>query len=119
MPVVATTTYRVLALLGLAAGQTLVIDGAAGGVVTVTVQVAKDRGITVIGTASGFNQDYLRSIGATPVVYGYELADRIRAVAPHGVDAALDVSCHGSLSVLVDLTGSPERVVTISNPSAA
>lgn len=119
LPVVATTAYRVLALLNLSAGQTLLIDGAAGGVGTVAVQVARHRGITVIGTASEPNHDYLRSIGAIPVLYGDGLADRVRAVAPQGVDAAFDVSGHGSLSVLVDLTGRPDRVVTIANFTAA
>ena len=118
LPVVATTAYRVLALLNLAAGQTLLIDGAAGGVGTVTVQVAGHRGITVIGTASESNQEYLRSIGATPVVYGDGLAARVRAVAPQGVDGALDVSGRGSLQALVELAGGPGRVVTIASPAA-
>jgi NADPH:quinone reductase-like Zn-dependent oxidoreductase len=118
LPVVATTAYRVLALLNLRAGQTLLIDGAAGGVGTVTVQVARHRGISVIGTASEPNHDYLRSIGATPVAYGDGLTERVRAVAPQGVDGALDVSGHGSLATLIDLAGSPERVVTIASPSA-
>jgi NADPH:quinone reductase-like Zn-dependent oxidoreductase len=119
LPVVAKTAYRVLALLNLSAGQTLLIDGAAGGVGTVTVQVARHRGISVIGTASEPNHDYLRSIGATPVTYGDGLAERVRALAPQGIDGALDVSGHGSLATLVDLTGDPERVVTIASPSAA
>lgn len=119
LPLVAKTAYRVLALLNLRAGQTLLIDGAAGGVGTVTVQVARHRGITVIGTASEPNHGYLRTIGAIPVVYGDGLADRVRAVAPQGVDGALDLSGHGSLATLVDLTGSPDRVVTIASPSAA
>jgi NADPH:quinone reductase-like Zn-dependent oxidoreductase len=118
LPVGATTAYRVLALLNLTSGQTLVIDGAAGGVGTLTVQVAKHRGVTVIGTASDANHDYLRSIGATPVLYGDGLAERVRALAPNGVDGAVDVSGRGSLSELVDLTGSPDRVVTIANFSA-
>jgi NADPH:quinone reductase-like Zn-dependent oxidoreductase len=119
LPVVAKTTYRALRLLNLSVGQTLVVDGAAGGVGTVAVQVAAHRGVRVIGTASEANLDYLRSIGATPVLYGDGVAERIREVAPQGVDAALDVSGRGSLSALVDLTGSSERVVTIANPSAS
>jgi len=118
LPVVATTTYRALALLGLTAGETVVIDGAAGGVGTVAVQVARHRGLTVIGTASERNHDYLRSLGATPVTYGDGLADRVRAVAPHGVDAALDASGRGSIPALIDLTGDPGRVVTIADHTA-
>jgi NADPH:quinone reductase-like Zn-dependent oxidoreductase len=119
LPVVATTTYRVLALLGLKPGETLVVDGAAGGVGTVAVQVARHRGATVIGTAGPANHEYLRSLGAIPVAYGEGLADRVREVAPQGVDAALDASGRGSLAALVDLVGGPERVVTIADSAAA
>lgn len=119
LPIVATTSYRVLALLNLVAGQTLLVDGAAGGVGTVAVQVARHRGITVIGTASESNQDYLRSIGAIPVLYGDGLANRVREAAPQGVHGALDVSGRGSPEVLVELAGSPERVVSIASPAAA
>ncbi|MGW5364406.1 NADP-dependent oxidoreductase [Actinopolymorpha pittospori] len=119
LSVAATTTYRVLALLDLTPGETVLIDGAAGGVGTVAVQVARHRGLTVIGTASERNHDYLRSLGAIPVTYGDGLADRVRAVAPQGVDAAVDASGRGSLATLVDLTGGPERVVTIADGAAA
>ncbi|GAA5016393.1 NADP-dependent oxidoreductase [Actinopolymorpha pittospori] len=119
LSVAATTTYRVFALLDLTPGETVLIDGAAGGVGTVAVQVARHRGLTVIGTASERNHDYLRSLGAIPVTYGDGLADRVRAVAPQGVDAAVDASGRGSLATLVDLTGGPERVVTIADGAAA
>jgi NADPH:quinone reductase-like Zn-dependent oxidoreductase len=119
LPVVATTTYRVLALLGVKPGETLLIDGAAGGVGTIAVQVARQRGVEVIGTASPANHDYLSSLGAKPVSYGEGLAERVRAVSPGGVDAALDASGRGSLRALVDLVGGPERVVTIADGSAA
>jgi NADPH:quinone reductase-like Zn-dependent oxidoreductase len=59
---------------------------------TVAVQVARDLGRVVIATAGEGNHDYLRSLGATPVTYGEGLVDRIKAIAPEGVDAALDVS---------------------------
>lgn len=119
LPVVATTTYRVLALLGLTEGETLLIDGAAGGVGTVAVQVAKHRGLIVIGTASERNHEYLRSLGAIPVTYGDGLADRVRTLAPNGIDAAMDLSGRGGLRTLVELVGGPERVVTIADDSAA
>lgn len=115
LPVAATTAYRVLALLGAAAGETLLIDGAAGGVGTLAVQVARHRGLTVIGTVGQHNHAYLRSLGAIPVTYGEGLVERVRAVAPHGVDAALDASGRGSLPALVELAGGPDRVVTIAD----
>lgn len=120
---VLTTSFRVLALLGLGAGDdargtTLVVDGASGGVGVLVTQLAVRRGATVIGTASERNQDAVRALGATPVVYGPGLADRVRAVAPRGVDAALDTAGKGSLPDLIALTGSVERVLTIADPSA-
>jgi NADPH:quinone reductase-like Zn-dependent oxidoreductase len=119
LPVAVTTAYRALNLLKLGEGETLLIDGAAGGVGTVAVQLAVARGLTVIGTASEANHDYLRSLGAVPVRYGEGLADRVRTVAPQGVDATFDASGRGSLATLVELTGGPERVVTIAAPDAA
>ena len=65
-PAVVETAVRILDQVGVQPGQTLVVSGAAGGVGTATVQFARERGITVIGTASAGNQDYVRSLGATP-----------------------------------------------------
>ncbi|MGI5162368.1 NADP-dependent oxidoreductase [Microbispora sp. CA-102843] len=118
LPVAGTTAYHALAQLRLAQGETIVIDGAAGGVGTVATQVARLRGLTVIGTASPRNHDYLRSLGAIPVSYGDGLADRVRAVAARGVAAAVDASGRGSLSALVELTGDPDRVITLADASA-
>ncbi|MGH7869367.1 MAG: NADP-dependent oxidoreductase, partial [Candidatus Dormibacteraceae bacterium] len=119
LPIPANTVYYAFDELGLQAGETFVIDGAAGGVGTIAVQAAKSLGVDVIGTASQRNHDYLRSLGAMPVTYGEGLADRIRKVAPKGVDAALDASGRGSLPALVDVVGGSERVVTIADSSAA
>ncbi|HEX8487471.1 MAG TPA: NADP-dependent oxidoreductase, partial [Propionibacteriaceae bacterium] len=74
----AETTARAIGLVNLNAGDTLLIDGAAGGVGSVAVQLAVARGYTVIGTASERNHDFLTQLGATPVVYGDGLVDRIR-----------------------------------------
>jgi NADPH:quinone reductase-like Zn-dependent oxidoreductase len=73
------------------------------------------RGARVIGTASPANHDYLRSLGAEPVVYGEGLVERVRALAPDDVDAALDVAGSGVLPELIELAGGPERVVTITD----
>ncbi|MEV3926642.1 NADP-dependent oxidoreductase [Actinomadura coerulea] len=118
LPVVGTTAYHVLARLGLKQGETILIDGAAGGVGTVAVQLAGHRGLAVIGTAGHRNHDYLRSLGAIPVTYGDGLPDRVRAVAARGVDAAVDAAGHGSLPALIELTGGPDHVITIADPSA-
>jgi len=107
------TAVRTLDLLGVTSGQTLLINGAAGAVGAAAVQIARERGARVIGTASEANHDYLRELGAEPTTYGDGMAERVRALAPEGVDAALDAGGGGVLPVLVELTGGPEHVVTI------
>ncbi|SDP92847.1 NADP-dependent oxidoreductase [Lentzea jiangxiensis] len=118
LPVAVETAVRVLGLLEVAEGDTLLLNGAAGVVGTVAAQLAVARGATVVGTASAGNHDYLRSLGATPVAYGDGLADRVRAAAPQGVDAVFDAAGE-DLDVLVDLRGATDRVVTIVDPGDA
>ena len=84
LPVAAETALRVLGLLEVARGDTVLIHGAAGAVGTVAVQIAVARGGAVIGTASEPNHDYLRELGATPVLYGGGLVDRVRALRRTG-----------------------------------
>ncbi|WP_405592976.1 NADP-dependent oxidoreductase [Streptomyces sp. NBC_01190] len=116
LPVATETAYRSLEELGVRAGETLIIHGAAGGVGTIAVQIAVARGVRVIGTASPGNHAHLRSLGATPVRYGPGLVDAVRAVAPDGVDAALDLSGQGeALEASIELTGGTDRVLEIAN----
>jgi len=96
-------------------GQTVLINGAAGAVGISTVQLARERGARVIGTASAANHDYLRSFGAEPTTYGDGLVERVRALAPDGVDRAIDDAGGGALPALVELAGGPEHVVTIAD----
>lgn len=104
-----------LALDGLAVGEgdTLLIHGAAGAVGTAAVQVARGRGAVVIGTAREENHEHLRELGAVPVVYGDGLADRVRALAPGGVHAALDGAGGAALDVSLELVKDRERIVTL------
>jgi NADPH:quinone reductase-like Zn-dependent oxidoreductase len=119
LPVAAETSARVFnALGGLSAGQTIVINGAAGGVGAVAVQLAVARGARVIGTASERNHDFLRSLGAEPTTYGDGMAERIRALAPDGVDLAFDTAGNG-FEDLIEATGDPARVATIAGFQAA
>ncbi|MGW8377475.1 NADP-dependent oxidoreductase [Streptomyces sp. ODS28] len=116
IPTAAETAYRLLDLLGLQPGQTLLVHGAAGGVGTLTVQFARARGLRVVGTASAANHDYLRTLGAVPVEYGEGLGERVRAAAQDGVDGALDLVGKGHvLPLSIELTGSPDRVITIAD----
>ncbi len=68
----------------------MLVQAAAGGVGAFAVQIARSMGARVIGTASERNHEYLRGLGAEPVQYGDGLADRVRALAPEGVDVVLD-----------------------------
>jgi NADPH:quinone reductase-like Zn-dependent oxidoreductase len=107
------TSTRVLDRLAVRAGRTLLVQGAAGGVGTIAVQMAAARGAAVIGTASERNHGLLRSLGAEPTTYGPGLAGRVRALAPDGVDAVFDCA-GGALPDLVAIAGDPARVVTIA-----
>lgn len=110
---------RALDLLDLAAPATLLVDGAAGGVGSAMVQIAVARGLTVIGTASPARHEYLRGLGVVATTYGEGLAERVAALAPQGVSAAVDVVGHGSVPTLVKIVGDPSRVVTVADFTAA
>jgi NADPH:quinone reductase-like Zn-dependent oxidoreductase len=118
LPVALETADRVLGVLGVTAGETLLVHGAAVAVGAFGVQLAVARGITVIGTASPRNHDYLRSLGAIPVTYGDGLADRVRALAPRGIDAVFDAAGQSALEVSMELRGGTERIVTITDVRA-
>lgn len=72
--------------------KSLLIHGASGGVGSITIQLAKERGIEVVATASEKNQEYIRSLGAIPVVYGSGLIERIKNVFPNQFDTSIDMS---------------------------
>lgn len=107
------SAWLALDSLGMTEGETLLIHAATGGVGTFAAQLALARGVRVIGTASAANHEYLRSLGVTPVLYGDGLGERVRSVAPNGVDAVLDASGRGEIPISIDLAGGPERVLTL------
>jgi NADPH:quinone reductase-like Zn-dependent oxidoreductase len=119
LPVAVETAVRTLDALGVTEGQTVVINGASGSVGLAAVQFARARGAHLIGTAGAANQDYVREFGAEPTTYGDGLVERVRALAPDGVDRALDASGGGALPALVELTGATERVITIADYAGA
>jgi NADPH:quinone reductase-like Zn-dependent oxidoreductase len=119
LTVVSGTAYKLLKLLEVSDGETLLIHAAAGGVGMMAAQLAVRRGASVIGTASVANHDFLRSLGVIPVAYGEGLAERVRALAPSGVDAVLDASGRGELAMSVELAGGADRVITIAAGDAA
>ncbi|MEU9837282.1 NADP-dependent oxidoreductase [Streptosporangium sp. NPDC048047] len=90
LPLAGLTAYQLLTRLGTGEGDTVLIHNAAGGVGTLGVQIAAALGARVIGTASPANHDRLRALGAEPVAYGEGLAERVRSLAPEGVDVVAD-----------------------------
>lgn len=90
LPLAGLTAYQLLTRLGTGEGDTVLIHNAAGGVGSLGVQIAVALGARVIGTASPANHDRLRDLGAEPVAYGEGLAERVRSLAPEGVDVVAD-----------------------------
>jgi len=90
VPLAGLTAYQTIQRAGVTAGQTVLVHAAAGGVGGFAVQIARALGARVIGTASEKNHDHLRDLGAEPVTYGDGLVERVRALAPEGVDVILD-----------------------------
>lgn len=114
------TAATALADLAVTEGETLLVHAAAGGVGSYAVQLGVAYGATVVGTASERNHAYLRELGVMPVTYGDGLADRVRAAAPGGVDAALDAAgTEEALAVSVELVADRDRIGTLVDPDAA
>ena len=120
MMLTGTTAVHGLAVIRAGAGDTVLIHGAAGGVGLMAVQLAADAGARVIGTASEGGHALLRGLGAEPVTYGPGLEERIRAVAPGGVDAAFDtVGGDEALDTSLAVVPDRDRIVTaVASPRA-
>jgi NADPH:quinone reductase-like Zn-dependent oxidoreductase len=115
LPVALETATRSLDALEVGAGNSLLINGAAGGIGSTAVQLAVARDARVLGIDAPETHDYLRSLGAQPVSYGVGLVERVRRIAPNGVDLALDVAGSGVLPELIELAGAKSNVVTIAD----
>jgi NADPH:quinone reductase-like Zn-dependent oxidoreductase len=115
--VVGATAYAAVRAVATAAGETVVVAGAAGGVGSVAVQLARLAGATVIGLASPANHEWLAGKGVIPVTYGDGVADRIRHAAPT-VDAFIDTQGGDYVQLALELGVSPARIDTIANFSA-
>jgi NADPH:quinone reductase len=108
------TAAHALAVTRVGAGDTVLIHGASGGVGLMAIQLAADAGARVIGTAGESGRALVRDFGAEPVAYGAGLEERVRALAPGGVDAAVD--CAGgdeALDTSLALVADRGRIVTV------
>jgi NADPH:quinone reductase len=106
---------ELLALSGAQPGKTLLVHGASGSVGILVAQLARREGVRVIGTASEPHHARLASFGAEPTVYGDGLADRVRHLAPEGIDAAIDAAgTEEALAVSLELVSDPARIATLA-----
>jgi NADPH:quinone reductase-like Zn-dependent oxidoreductase len=114
------TAYAAVRAVRLAPGDTVAIAGAAGGVGSIAVQLARRAGATVLGIAGPSNDSWLAEHGAVPVNYSDELPDRLRAAAPSGrIDALLDFFGGGYVAMAVEDLGVPrDRVDTVADFTA-
>ncbi|GAA0688795.1 NADP-dependent oxidoreductase [Kitasatospora atroaurantiaca] len=119
LPVAGATAYDGVQQLGLEPGRTLLILGIAGGVGSAAAQIARARGITVLGTASDPNRAYVESLGATQVRYGEGVAERIRAVAPGGVDGIFDLVGGADARAAAETLTDPSKLVSTADSATA
>ena len=109
------TAWAAVRAVSLGSSDTVAVSGAAGGVGVFAVQLARATGATVIGIAGQSKHEWLRAHGATPVVYGDGVEDRIREAAPGGVDAFLDLVGGGYVAIALSLGVTPDRIDTIAD----
>ncbi|MFE8016287.1 NADP-dependent oxidoreductase [Streptomyces antibioticus] len=116
LPLTGLTAYQVLhRLLRVRRGDTVLVHAAAGGVGSIAVQLARHLGARVIGTARESAHDFVRSLGGEPVTYGEGLAERVRGLAPEGVDAAFDTVGGETLKVSAQLLAPDGRLASIAD----
>ncbi|MHC3462665.1 NADP-dependent oxidoreductase [Streptomyces flavovirens] len=116
LPLCGLTAQQVLhKVLRVQEGETVLVHAAAGGVGSLAVQLARHAGCRVIGTAGPHNHEYVRRLGGEPVEYGDGLADRLRAVAPDGIDAAFDTVGGEALRVSAATLAPDGRLASIAD----
>jgi NADPH:quinone reductase-like Zn-dependent oxidoreductase len=117
--VAGSTAWAAVRAVSLAPGDTVVVSGAAGGVGSIAVQLARYAGATVIGLASPPHHEWLAGHGVLPVSYGPGVGDRIRDAAGGRVDAFIDTFGDGYVDLAIGLGIAPERIDTVIDFAAA
>ncbi len=111
--VVGVTAFAAVRAVAIQPGDVVAVSGAAGGVGSLAVQLARRAGARVIGIAGPDNAGWLRSVGVEPMAYGDGLADRLHAAAPGGITAFIDTHGDGYADLAVTLGVPPDRIDTI------
>lgn len=113
------TAAGAVAALGDLGGRTLLVEGASGAVGGAVAAFALAAGATVVGTARQTNHAHLTDLGVLATTYGPGLGERVAALAPAGVDAAVHAAPSASLPDLLEIVGDPDRVVTVIDDEGA
>ncbi|GEN79497.1 NADP-dependent oxidoreductase [Actinotalea fermentans] len=119
IPVAATTAYDLTHQVEIEPGQTLLVLGAGGGVGLMALQIAKVHRFQAVGVASDAKRELVESTGATFVASGPGAADRVRAVAPDGIDLLADLVGGDALRALAPLLKDPSHLVSAADPATA
>jgi NADPH:quinone reductase-like Zn-dependent oxidoreductase len=119
LPVAAATAYDGVRQLDLPGGSTLLVTGAGGGVGTAAVQIARAFGLRVVGVASEGKREFVESLGAVHVPSGPDLAERVRAAAPDGIDGVYDLVGEPVLTEAAELLKDRGKLVTAGSPQQA
>jgi NADPH:quinone reductase-like Zn-dependent oxidoreductase len=116
LPLVGLTAYRgIVQTLGITGEDSVLVLGASGGVGSIAVQLAREAGAKVFGSASAPHHDYVRSLGAHAVGHGENLAGAVRARAPAGVTAIFDCAGHGQLELAYPVAAAAARLCSIAS----
>ncbi|MEU7299506.1 NADP-dependent oxidoreductase [Streptomyces sp. NPDC007206] len=119
LPVAAATAYDGVRQLDLPGGATLLVTGAGGGVGSAAVQIARAFGLHVVGVASEGKRDFVESLGAVHVPSGPDLAERVRAAVPDGIDGVYDLVGDPVLAEAAELLKDRSKLVTAGSPQEA
>ena len=119
LPIASVTAYNAVAKVQPGPEDVVVVTGAAGGVGVAVLQLLRDRGVRVIGTASEPKHLFLEKLGAEPVAYGEGMRERIEALTPTGITAIIDTVGGDALRDVAPLLADASRLVTVADPTTA
>lgn len=119
LPVAVATAYDGVTGMGLEEGQTLLINGASGGVGVAAAQIARDIGLNVVGVAGPDKQALVESLGAIFIPYGDGVAERVREILPNGVDGVFDLAGGDGLRAVADLVGNKSKLISAGDGATA